>query len=325
MRERRRSTNRSVTVSLLAIVTAVLVVSLTGPAAAGQLPILVWRNSPGEQAMVAGLQAGLKTLGMDTMVTPSVLSAEGDATKAQNLAKQAVAQSPVAVVAVGGVMAQAVLAASESVPTVIVGVIDPISLKLIKDWSGSGNNAVVASSFVAERQRAEYTLTLLPDARRWAVLGSTAAESKRQADELVALGDDLGLLDVSVGLADTAEGLVEQAKRLLPDADLFFLVDDGLAEQAAPQLVQVAGGKPVIGSTEAELEAGALAGLTVDAQLLGDQASRLLAQVIAGQATAGLPSEAPERVKFEINLRSARALGLNIPIDLLAAADQVIE
>lgn len=322
MKERRRRTTRLAAALFLAMS---LVAGLAGATAAQQLPILVWRNSPSDQAIVAGLQEGIKAQGLDGTLTPAVLSAQGDPAKAQELAKRAASELPFAIVAVGAPMAQATLAATQAVPTVVVGVIDPVALGLIDDWSGSGNNAVVASSYVAQRQRAEYLLTVLPDARRWAIVGSTVAEAKRQADELVALGDELGLFGVGVGLAETPEGLVAEAKRLLPDADVLFVVDDGLGEQVMSQLIEVAGQKPVVGSTEAAIEAGALFGLAVDSRLLGDQASRLLAQVVGGQATADLPSEAPERVKFVINMSAARRLGLSIPLDLLAAADQVIE
>jgi putative ABC transport system substrate-binding protein len=55
------------------------------------------------------------------------------------------------------------------------------------------------------------------------------------------------------------------------------------------------------------------------------QLGQLVGKVISGRLPAELPVERPTRIKFAINLKTANALGVSIPLPLLARADQVIE
>lgn len=322
--------NRSLWQSVVLAATLTLV-ALAAPARADQVAAVLWRGSPSEQAALQGLREALSAAGgaAGEQPSPSVTaeSAQGDPERSRSLLEKAAAERPKALVAVGAPVAQQALAAAGDLPVVYLNVWDPVAAKVIADWASSGNHAVGVSNCASIRQRVEYALALFPQAQRWAVISGPDPDALAQVAEVTALGDEFGLLSVEVGQGKTPEALVAETERLVADADLVFTVDDGLTEAAMAQIASAAAaaGKPVIAGTEAGVEAGAVAGLSVDYRELGRQAGALLAQVLTGTAPAALPSETPAGMRFVINLKAARALGLNLPLDILGLADRVIE
>ncbi|MGE5553090.1 MAG: ABC transporter substrate-binding protein [Betaproteobacteria bacterium] len=293
--------------------------------AAQQVTIILWRGTPSEQAAVTGLLEGLREQGLteaDLSVTTAV--AEGVTEQSQALVTKAVGENPSALVCVGTTPATQAAAATELVPIVFLDVFDPVQAQIIGDWASSGNNVVGASSHVSVQRRMEYAESVFPAARRWAVVSSRDPEAVQQVAEVAALAAEMGL-DVKVAQGTTAAELERLVRELAKDADLVFTVQDGLVESAMPRLVAAAAGKPVIGASEGALTGGAVAGLGVDYHLLGRQASQILVQVLGGAAPTSLPSETPAKVDFIINLTAARSAGLNIPLEVLGAADRVIE
>jgi putative tryptophan/tyrosine transport system substrate-binding protein len=73
------------------------------------------------------------------------------------------------------------------------------------------------------------------------------------------------------------------------------------------------------------VQAGGLMAYGPEINDLYRQLGQLVGKVISGRLPAELPVERPTRIKFAINLKTANALGVSIPLPLLARADQVIE
>ena len=71
--------------------------------------------------------------------------------------------------------------------------------------------------------------------------------------------------------------------------------------------------------------AGGLASLGPDLLVMAEQAAGYVDKILRGAKPGDLPVEQPSRYEVYVNMRTAKALGLTIPLSLLARADQVVE
>ena len=124
------------------------------------------------------------------------------------------------------------------------------------------------------------------------------------------------------------EGIRERLGALdAGEADAYFFVTDSLVNSHGALIVEATKAlrMPVM-AYELDLVAkGALAGYGLNYREIGRLTARYVSRVLSGTPPADLPVEAISRPTLAINLKAARALGLDLPQSILDRADEVIE
>jgi putative tryptophan/tyrosine transport system substrate-binding protein len=222
-------------------------------------------------------------------------------------------------------------AATQSIPIVFAVGTDPVGVGLVASLAHPGGNITGVTNLNVElfKKCFELMYSLMSPAATIAVLVNpanstqTATERATVQDAARALGARLAILNASSPseIESAFEALASQrVGALVVSGEIFFLSQRNLlVELAARHAV------PTIYAWREFPIAGGLMSYGADFnepyRLLGVYAGRIL----KGEKPADLPVQQATKVELVINLKTAKTLGLNIPLPLLGRADLVIE
>jgi putative ABC transport system substrate-binding protein len=242
-------------------------------------------------------------------------------------------QRQVAVIAVPNTTASALAAkaATQTIPIVVNVGGDPVAIGLVASLNRPGGNVTGVSMLqnAAAAKRLELLHELVPAATSIGFLvnstnpGFAEAETREVQSAARVLGLDLLVLNASSPSeieAAFATQLQQKARAILVGSDIFFVVQgDQIIALAARHAV------PTIYAYLEQAVTGGLmsygANLADTQRLVGAYAGRIL----KGETPADLPVQQVTKIELNINLKTAKALGITFPLALLARADEVIE
>jgi putative tryptophan/tyrosine transport system substrate-binding protein len=221
-------------------------------------------------------------------------------------------------------------AASATIPIVFAVAIDPTKLGLVDSLNRPGGNATGVNYFISElvAKRMGVLRELVPKAARLGVLinpNEPSSESFRK--EVITAASTIGIHAdfVQASNAQEIEAAFTTFVRNRDDA-LIVLPDTLFANQRA-QIVALAARHAIPGiyAVREYVEAGGLISYGTRLAEVYRQLGLHTARILKGANPAELPVVQMTRFDLVINLRAARALGIEIPPMLLAQADDVIE
>ena len=238
----------------------------------------------------------------------------------------------VAVIATGGASpaALAAKAATTTIPVVFQVGVDPVALGLVESLARPGGNVTGVTSLNVElaQKRLEVLHQLVLTATNMALLVNPATgSSETQSQSALAAGRELGLqLHVLQASSEQEIDAVFASLHGLGISGLVISADPLFAvrnQQLAELSVRF--GTPSISPYRAFAKAGGIlsygGSLTDQYRQLGVYTGRIL----KGARPADLPVEQITKVELIVNVKTARALGITVPLSLLGRADEVIE
>jgi putative tryptophan/tyrosine transport system substrate-binding protein len=249
-------------------------------------------------------------------------------TAAAELAKKLVKAGVDAILTAGVQVTRAAQSATQSIPILTISD-DLVGEGFATSLAHPGGNITGITILAAEldRKRQEILLELVPSARHVAAL---ADPDTTPPQRLQALEEDARSRNVQLSIrrAKTREEIVPAIEAARADgaqainalSSVNFYTHRALIIESAAKFQL-----PAVFQFPEWAEQGALVGYGPPSARYFRQLARQLVKVLNGTAPADIPFEQPTTIELAINLKTAKALGLNVPPALLIRADKVIE
>ena len=256
--------------------------------------------------------------------------AAGRMERFEGFAKELV-ELPVEIIVAGGEAAiRAAKRATSQIPIVMALSADPIGSGLIANLAHPGGNLTGMSALASDlaSKRVELLKELVPSARRVAVLWNPSNQSKItewKETQIAAQSVGLSLHPFDAQTPEELDRAFAAIKGAKPDAMLVLNESFTLAFTRQIGEFAIANRFPMVTELREFAVDGGLASYGTSRADLWRRSASYVGKILKGANPGDLPVEQPTRFELIINLKTARALGLEVPLTLLARADEVIE
>jgi putative ABC transport system substrate-binding protein len=296
---------------------------------------MLWPNSLNaepDRTYLAAFLEGLKVGGFieGRNVAIEYRYAEGDNTRFPALAADLVRRHPNAIVPLGSAAALAAKAATTTIPIVFQLGSDPVKQGLVASLNRPGGNitGITNVTTTLTAKRLELLHRLVPKAATIGVLmGPTTLASSAQRTDLEDAAGALGLALVFLNASNERE--IDQAFATLVQRriEALLLTDNTFFNGRGEQLVTLARFNAIatMYTFREFVMAGGLISYASSVTDANRQAGIYAARVLKGEKPADLPVQLPTKFELAINVKTAKALGIEVPPTLSAIADEVIE
>jgi putative ABC transport system substrate-binding protein len=288
-------------------------------------------DDPLAQARVAAFLQGLQQVGwvVGRNVSIDIRWGANDGERSRREAAALLAASPDVILATGSTTVGPLLQMTRSVPVVFVIVPDPIGAGYVASLARPGGNATGFGQFEfgLSAKWLELLKQVAPRVTRAAVLRDRSSIGMGQFGAIQAVAPSFGIETVPINVSEPNEIERDIGAFARSDTSGLILTSSPLAATHRELIIRLVERHrlPAVYYERYLVTAGGLISYGPDFLDQYRQASGYVDRILKGDKPADLPVQAPTKYELAINLKTAKALGLEIPPTLLARADAVIE
>jgi len=289
-------------------------------------------NDPQSALWVSALVRGLEEQGwsLGKNVQIDYRWAGGDSNLYRKYAPELVALAPDVILVVGGTGTSELQRATRTIPIVFVGTTDPVNRGLIASMARPGGNTTgfIEYEFGMSGKWLELLKQIAPGVSRVMVVRDPSETSGiGQLTAIQTLAPSLSVDVTPVDARDSKE--IERAVTQFargPNAGLIVTLS-GSAIGHRKMIIALAARHrlPAVYPARYFVNDGGLASYGPDLVNAFRSGATYVDRILKGEKPADLPVQAPTKYELALNLKTAKALGLEVPPRLLASADDVIE
>jgi putative ABC transport system substrate-binding protein len=296
------------------------------------MPRVIQLAPAGVPAQVETTRAGLRELGYveGRNIRLEFRNAAGNVDALPALAQEIVRDGGVdAILAIGTPAALAAYKATQTIPIVAFGAVDPVRSGLADSLAHPGRNVTGIAVFAEEAtaKRVELMREVVPRAVRLGTVTTQGSKGAQSLAPFLETGRKLGFTVESINIDDLADLAKALSPEVLAGFDAFVFIPDAVLNAHMAEIINMLGlsRKPAIFPSPDWVANGGFMSFGPDFSDAHRQLISQLDRVLKGAKPGDLPFQRPTKFDLRINLRIAKALGIELSPTVLARADQVIE
>jgi putative ABC transport system substrate-binding protein len=298
-----------------------------------RIGVLIGRdeNDPVGRTYVSALMQALAGLGWTDgrNVRMDVRWAGGDNNRIRAFAQELVGLQPDIILTSGTLATVALQRETRTIPIVFGNAVDPVASGVVPRLDRpSGNITGFATSEASlGGKRLELLLEIAPGIKRAAMMLNSAVATSAYMPSVEAAARSLKVVPIVAPVHGDAE--IETAITAIgrePGGGLVVLPDNFTFSHRAPIILAAARNNvPAVYADSVFARDGGLLSYGADRVGSWRRAATYVDRILRGEKPGDLPVQLPTKMEMVINLKTAKALGLTVPLSLLALADEVIE
>lgn len=254
-------------------------------------------------------------------------SAQGNIATTNQIANQFVADGATVIVPISTPSAQAVVAATSTIPVVFGAVTDPVDAGLVADAMAPGGNVTGVSDLTPVADQLGLFLEIQPDMQTIGVIYNPGEANAVVLVNLLKEAAAANNIEVVEATANNSANVQAAAASLVGRVDAIYVPTDNTVVSAFEAVVGVAedAGIPLYAGDGDSVARGAIASIGFDYYQHGLQTGAIVVRVLQGENPGDIPVEFATGGLTFVNPGAAERMGITVPQAVIDAADTVVE